>query len=182
MPRKLPPAPAKGTRHPGAGRAKGTPNRLTVEARLLCGQLVTNAAYQHKLRRDFERRKVHPAIETLVWSYHLGKPSQPVELSGGLALDVNARLEEEKRIFATLDIRDLEQLAAESQALVNRAVELAQIAGNKGPIPQDVVVDAKPESLPSESLGKPAESNNAYCVNQPIAPDSDAITPDDSDG
>ena len=112
-------------RHPGAGRKKGQINRITVEARTLVSQLVGNPNYQHKLRRDFELRKVHPTIESLVWQYHLGKPTQPVNIQGGLSIDIDARLDEERRVFASLDIADLEQLAAESQALVDRAFQLA---------------------------------------------------------
>src|SRR5262245_218331 len=132
MPRKPPPAPAKGTRHPGAGRQKGTPNRISVEARTLVSQLVTDPAYQHRLRADFKVRRVHPTIESLIWQFHIGKPAQPINVSGSMALDVAGRLEEERRIFAQLDVRDLEQLAAESQALVDRAVALARIAANGG--------------------------------------------------
>lgn len=145
-----PPAPApKGTRHPGSGRKPGTPNRITVEARTLVSELVSNPNYQHKLRADFERRKVHPTIESLIWTYHLGKPTQPIAMSGGLALDVTGRLAEEREVFAQLDLADLEQLAAESQALVDRAMALtkARKMAALGPVntltPQDVVIEAE---------------------------------------
>ena len=128
MPRKPPPAPAKGTRHPGAGRVRGQPNKISVEARVLASQLVNDTAYQFRLRQDFRRRRVHPTIESLIWAYHLGKPVAPIAVSGALALDVNARLEEERRVFASLDLADLEQLAAESQAMVDRAYQLAKVA------------------------------------------------------
>lgn len=127
----------KGERYPGSGRAKGTPNRVSVEVRALVSQLVTDPNYQHKLRQDFQRRRVHPTIEALVWNYHLGKPTQPVAVSGALGLDVDVRLDEEKRIFAQLDIHDLEQLAAESQALVNRALALTQASRASVPNAQE---------------------------------------------
>lgn len=82
--------------------------------------------YQHRLRADFRQRKLHPTIEALIWAYHLGKPAQPMAMSDSLALDVHARVEEERRLFATLDLQDLEQLAAESQGLVDRAIALAK--------------------------------------------------------
>jgi hypothetical protein len=184
MPRntKPPPPPPKGTRHPGAGRKKGQPNRISVEVRQLVGELVTNVQYQAKLRRDFQARKVHPTIESLVWTYHLGKPTQPIAVSGSMAIDVNARIEEERRIFATLDIADLEQLAAESQALVNRAVELSKIAGNREEIPQDVVVEAETTKDPSELLGNTAESYKHHSVNQPTIHDADPINPHETEG
>jgi len=126
-----------------------------------------------KLRRDFVARKVHPAIESLVWSYHLGKPSQPLEVTGSMALDVHARLEEERRVFAQLDIRDLEQLAAESQALVDRAFQLAKIASNAPQDPQDVVVRENEENPPSEMLGKGAESYKRAYDNQTPSDEED---------
>src|SRR4051812_13281456 len=110
MPSRPPPPPAKGTRHPGAGRVKGTPNRISVEARLLAGQLVNDAVYQHRLREDFRRRRVHPTIESLIWQYHIGKPVAPVALVGSLSLEVSGRLEEERAIFAALDLEQLEEL------------------------------------------------------------------------
>jgi hypothetical protein len=61
---------------------------------------VNDVAYQHQLRADFRRRKVHPTIDALIWSYHLGRPTQPIAVTA--AVDVNARLDEERRIFATL--------------------------------------------------------------------------------
>ena len=126
MPSKPPPAPAKGTRHPGAGRKRETPNRITVEMRTLVSQLLNDVEYQHRLRADFRQRKVHPTVEALIWAYAIGKPMQPVAMSGALALDVDARLDDERHLFASLDVRDLEQLAAESQGLVDRAIALAK--------------------------------------------------------
>lgn len=170
MPAKAPPRTPKGFRQPGSGRKPGTPNRITVEARALCSQLVNDPVYQSKLRKDFKVRRIHPTIESLVWTYHLGKPLQPVALQGGLTLDVNARLEEERRIFSQLDLSDLEQLAAESQALVDRAAALVKVRNDAGmaslpaSIPQDVVVQAEPVEQPSESLAITAESDNGRYV------------------
>ena len=90
MPRKPPPSWPKGTRLPNSGRKKGTTNRRSVEVKALVSQLVNDVAYQHKLRADFRRRKVSPAIEALIWSYHLGKPTQTLDLTA--TVDVNARL------------------------------------------------------------------------------------------
>lgn len=132
MPRyQLPRAP-KGTRF-GKGRAKGTPNRVTVEARQLVSELVNDVDYQHKLRRDFRARKLHPTMESLVWAYHLGKPRQDVSVTA--SVDVHARLEEDRRIFAALDISDLEQLAAESQRLVDKAMALSKLRAGEETTP-----------------------------------------------
>ena len=73
--------------------------------------LVTSPTYQARLRRDFDLRRVHPTIESLIWQYHIGKPTQTVLMA---SMDVNGRLAEERAAFAALDLHDLEQLAAES--------------------------------------------------------------------
>ena len=172
---KPPPPPPKGTRYPGAGRKPGTPNKISVEVRQLVSELVNNVAYQHKLRADFQRRKVHPTIEALIWTYHLGKPKQTIDVTA--TVDVNARLAEEKAIFATLDVGDLEQLAAESQALVDRALALSR-ARLAAAIPQDVVVEGETSPEPSESLGKTSGSDNGSSVKYENPPASDG----DSEG
>jgi hypothetical protein len=111
------------------------PNRVSVELKQLVARLVNDVAYQHKLRDDFRRRKVPPAVEVLIWNYHLGKPPQTIEMNA--TVDMSARIEEERRIFAALDLTDLEQLASESQRLVDRALQLsrARIAGGSRPAP-----------------------------------------------
>ena len=162
MPPKPLPRWPKGTRPPNSGRKKGTPNRITVEARTLVSELVTNPNYQHKLRVDFARRKVHPTIESLIWTYHLGKPTQPIAVAGALALDVTTRLDEERAVFAQLDIHDLEQLAAESQALVDKALRLAKVASNRALSPPEVVVEG--ESVENCSANQ-TESDNVDSVN-----------------
>jgi hypothetical protein len=140
------------------GRRPGTPNRTSVEARQLCSELVTDVDYQQRLRRDFRNRRLHPTIESLVWAYHAGKPVQPVLMHG--TLDTTSRLVEERNAFAQLDVADLEQLAAESQALVNRALTLARLAGN-------VTEDGPPTPAmqETESPTTLGESDNGSSVN-----------------
>ena len=50
--------------------------------------------YQTKLRDDFRRRRVHPTIEALIRSCHLGKPTQPIALNGSMALEAEWGLTE----------------------------------------------------------------------------------------
>jgi len=165
----------KGDRYPGSGRKKGTPNRISVELRTLVTELVNDVDYQHKLRADFRARRVHPAIEALIWNHSLGKPKETVQLTGDLS--VNARLAEERAEFQALDLADLEELAAESQRLVDRAVALAR-ARRGLPAPLDVVVEVEPADPASESLAKEAGSDNQYYVNFPQPVDNaDVSTP-----
>ena len=62
MRRPPPPHPRGTPRTPGSGRKRGTPNRKTVELRQLMGVLAGDVDYQHRLREDFRRRRVHPAV------------------------------------------------------------------------------------------------------------------------
>jgi hypothetical protein len=159
-------------RTPGSGRKKGTPNRKSVEARALCSQLVNDARYQAKLRSDFVRRRLHPSIEQMLWNYHLGKPRESVTLTGELT--INQRLQAEREVIrASFDVEVIEQLAAESQAMIDRAIALAKAlpAPTSEATPQDVAVQGEQGNLPSESLANTTASDNRYSVNtEPITP------------
>jgi hypothetical protein len=146
MPRTLPPPHPRGApRTPGSGRRRGTPNRRTTEARQLCSDLVHDIRYQAKLRQDFIRRRLHPSIEQMLWHYSVGKPDERIELSGGLT--VNQRLIAERAwIRENLDLEAIEALAAESQALIERVMEVARIASPAGEVIN--VVALKPAGGP----------------------------------
>lgn len=125
MPRKPPPPHPKGTpRTPGSGRKRGTPNRTTVAMRELMVALLEDVEYQHRLRQDFRKRRVHPSIEALIWQMHLGKPKQQVEVAA--TVKMNEKLATERERLRCLDVADLEKLLADSEALVERAVAQAQ--------------------------------------------------------
>ena len=174
MPRKPPPRPPKGTRF-GKGRAKGTPNKISVEVKTLVGELVNNPKYQWQLRRAFETRKVHPTIESLVWAYYLGKPKETIALTADV--NVSARIEAERQAFALLDIHQMEELAAESQALVDKAMALARAR-----IPQDIVVEAEPAETGAESLGNTSGSDNTSSVNSAESPEPNDVSDDNAMG
>jgi hypothetical protein len=88
------------------------------------GVLAGDVEYQHRLREDFRRRRVHPAVETLVWSHVIGKPTERVQLSADVTM--NQKLEEERELFARLSIEEMEEVAAESEALVAKVRMMAQ--------------------------------------------------------
>jgi hypothetical protein len=160
----------KGQRYPGSGRVKGTPNKISVELKTLVNELVHDVAYQHQLRQDFRKRRVHPAIETLIWNHSIGKPAETIALTA--AVSVNGRIEDERRAFALLDVAHMEELAAESQRLVDRAMTLAQLRTGR-PQPPDIVVEALPDKGHAETLGKRAESDNGSSVNWSVYPKPD---------
>ena len=124
MRRPPPPHPRGTPRTPGSGRKRGTPNRKTVELRALMGVLAGDVDYQYRLREDFRRRRVHPTVETLVWSHVIGKPTERVQLSADVTM--NQKLDRERELFSRLSIEQMEEIAAESQALVDRMMAMAK--------------------------------------------------------
>jgi hypothetical protein len=134
-------------RKPGSGRKKGTPNRAVVAAKELCGLLVHDVNYQYRLRKDFAMRRVHPSIEALVWAYGIGKPKETLELSG--QLDVSTRLTAERELIRnTLDLSELETLAAQSQAVLDAAITAAKARRQLQP------PDIDAEAVPAEASGQ----------------------------
>jgi hypothetical protein len=128
--RKPPPPHPRGTpRTPGSGRRRGTPNRKTVEMRALMTGLVHDVDYQCRLRQDFRRRRIHPTIEALVWAHTVGKPTERVQLSADVTM--NQKLDQERELFSKLSVEQLEELAAESQGLVDRAMAMVRANGVK---------------------------------------------------
>jgi len=119
MRRPPPPHPRGAPRTAGSGRKKGTPNRRTVQMRELMTSLCHDVGYQSRLRADFRRRRVHPAIESLVWAHTIGKPTERVQLSADVTM--SQKLDQERELFRKLSVEELEELAAESQALVDKA-------------------------------------------------------------
>jgi hypothetical protein len=121
MPRKPPPPHPKGTpRTPGSGRRKGTQNKKTVALRELMAALSGDVFYQEKLRQDFSKRRVHPSVELRVWEYALGKPTDNLKLSADVTL--SRQLAEEAEQLRFLSLEELEELAAESDALIRRGL------------------------------------------------------------
>jgi hypothetical protein len=76
--------------------------------RELMSSLCHDVAYQSRLRADFRRRRVHPAVETLVWSHVIGKPAERVQLSA--AVTMNKKLDEERELFSRLSIQQMEEM------------------------------------------------------------------------
>lgn len=154
------------------GRTVGTVNRVTVELRALFGQLVNDPQYQRKLREDFRARRVHPLTEARVWEYHTGKPKTEVDVN----LNLTARFELEAELLRGLDLAQLEALAAESQALIDRAVALA----NEGRRLPDIGVDTLDGKEGPETLGNSPGSDNKSYVNSADPTAQNSPSPDDA--
>ena len=165
MRRPPPPHPRGTPRTPGSGRKRGTQNRKTVELRQLMGALAGDVDYQKKLRHAFVKRRLHPATEMRVWEYVAGKPKEQIEMSATLSMD--ARLAAERELFAQLDITQLEELAAESQALVDRAAALVR-AQRVRPASATLLGVVVTEDKTSDSRS----GDRANSSNEPVAPRS----------
>ena len=116
----------------------------------MCSNLVHDIDYQTRLRRDFVRRRLHPSLESMVWAYHLGRPKEQVEMTGTFTM--NQRLEAERQLIrSTLDPAELEQLAAQSQRLLDDALARARAKRVSGTI----IIDAV--AAPSQAPVTPAD-------------------------
>jgi hypothetical protein len=65
----------------GPGRPRGTLNRVTVEVRAAAAALVDDPQYRRKLLHDLRKRRVLPAVETMLWYYAKGKPVERHEIA-----------------------------------------------------------------------------------------------------
>lgn len=62
------------------GRKKGTPNKVTTEAKLFANRIVDDPVYLAKLEKDVRARRVHPSIESMLWHYAKGRPVERHEV------------------------------------------------------------------------------------------------------
>ena len=125
MPRKPPPPHHRGApRTPGSGRRRGSLNRKTIELRQLMSALAGDVEYQERFSNAFRRRRLHPSTEMRVWEYVVGKPKEQIEVSAKLSME--ARLAAERELFSTLSVEQLEEIARDSQALIDKATTMAK--------------------------------------------------------
>lgn len=61
-------------------------NRKSVELKALMAMLVNDVNYQHRLRKQFVKRRVHPTTEALVWAYAVGRPVEKVQMTASVAM------------------------------------------------------------------------------------------------
>jgi hypothetical protein len=86
--------------------------------RVLMAALVDDVDYQYNLREDFKHRRIHPSIEALMWAHVLGKPREKIEVTADVTM--NDMLATERDLLRRLDLPQLQALAAESQAVVDK--------------------------------------------------------------
>jgi hypothetical protein len=66
------------------GRQKGTPNKVTVEARAAAALIVDDPAYREMLLKKARAGLLQSPIEALLWHYSKGKPRETIELVDGV--------------------------------------------------------------------------------------------------
>lgn len=69
-----------GNRVNPAGRPKGTLNKATQEAKAFCALIVDSEEYQASVYRRAMDGDLAPAMETMLWHYAKGKPTEHVEI------------------------------------------------------------------------------------------------------
>ena len=63
------------------GRKKGTPNKATAQAKEFCRGLLDDPEYQGQFKDRLVKGDLPPALESLVWHYAHGKPSETVDVT-----------------------------------------------------------------------------------------------------
>jgi hypothetical protein len=66
----------KGASGNPAGRPTGVPNKATFEVKTACAQLVEDPAYRARLKARLFAGKLAPALESMLWHYAFGKPTE----------------------------------------------------------------------------------------------------------
>ena len=112
MPHKILPGRKKGSQKTG-GRQKGTPNKVTREARDIANGLIDDPRYIRKLSRDFRTRKVNPAIESMVWYYGKGKPPEGLDVTNKVDMPgLTARMEKAAKRMSMQELEELRDATA----------------------------------------------------------------------
>ena len=64
------------------GRRKGTPNKVTVEARAVCAAILDDPTYRTNLTVRARAGTLAPAVEAMLWHYAFGKPRDSLDVTG----------------------------------------------------------------------------------------------------
>ena len=78
------------------GRAKGTPNKQTVEIAEASRRLLEDPIYRDGFKTRLQTASLAPALEAMLWHYAYGRPVERVEHSGtdGLPLVLRVQFDE----------------------------------------------------------------------------------------
>ena len=71
------------------GRRKGTPNKVTAEARAVCAAILDDPTYRTNLTARARAGTLAPAVEAMLWHYAFGRPRESLEVTVGPAGDLS---------------------------------------------------------------------------------------------
>ena len=71
------------------GRRKGTPNKVTAEARAVCAAILDDPTYRTNLTARARAGTLAPAVEAMLWHYAFGKPRDSLDVTVGPAGDLS---------------------------------------------------------------------------------------------
>ena len=77
------------------GRRKGTPNKVTAEARAVCAAILDDPTYRTNLTARARAGTLAPAVEAMLWHYAFGKPKDSLDVTVGPAGDLSERSTED---------------------------------------------------------------------------------------
>jgi len=99
------------------GRRKGTPNKVTAEARAVCAAILDDPTYRTNLTARARAGTLAPAVEAMLWHYAFGKPKESLEVTVGPAGDLS-ELSTEDLLHRADGLRErLREQAARERAL-----------------------------------------------------------------
>lgn len=81
------------------GRKKGTPNKVTKEAREAASRIVDDPEYRENLLLRAKAGRLAPAVETMLWHYAKGKPVERVEIEDVTQLSDAELIDELRRVI-----------------------------------------------------------------------------------
>ena len=122
------------------GRQKGTPNKASAEARAVCATLLRDPTYRATLLARAHAGTLPPAVETMLWRYAYGKPTDIVDVTVG-AREENLRELSTEELLQRVD-------TVREQLLEADAIERALPAAFRPPRP--TLVEAKPFPSPRD--------------------------------
>lgn len=70
----------------GGGRTPGVPNRVTVEMKRFCNDVLSDPVYVASVWRRIRNDTLPPAVETMFYYYAAGKPKERVEFGADKTL------------------------------------------------------------------------------------------------
>ena len=99
------------------GRRKGTPNKVTAEARAVCAAILDDPTYRTNLTARARAGTLAPAVEAMLWHYAFGKPRESLEVTVGPAGDLSELSTEDLLHRADRLREQLAEHAAREQSL-----------------------------------------------------------------